>query len=134
MDHINYWAVLAAAVSAFLLGGIWYSKAVFGATWGREAGVNLETANTKKGHGAVVFGVSFVFSLIAAFVFALFLGRDPLLAYAVQSGLAIGVCWVATSFGINYLFAGRSLKHFLIDAGYHVAQFTLYGVILGLWH
>lgn len=132
MEDINYWAVLVAAASAFVLGGAWYSPALFGRIWHREAGVNYDQPKT--GHGPVVFGVSFLFSLIAAFVFALFLGRDPTFAYAVQSGFGIGLCWVATSFGINYLFAGRSLKLFLIDAGYHIAQFTLYGVILGLWH
>lgn len=134
MDSINYWAVIAAAASAFLLGGIWYSMALFGGLWRREAGVNYDPADKKKAHGVAIFGVSFLFSLIAATVFALFLGPAPALAHAVRDGFAIGLCWVATSFGINYLFASRTLKLFLIDAGYHVAQFTLYGVILGLWH
>mgnify|MGYP001792400874 CR=1 FL=1 len=53
---------------------------------------------------------------------------------AVGVGLIVGVCWVATSFGINYLFARRSLKLWLIDAGYHTLQFALYGLVLGLWH
>lgn len=135
MEDINYLAVvLAAAVALFILGGLWYSPALFGATWGRESGIAYDAAQAKKGHGAVVFGASFVFALIAAFVFATALGPDPPLAYAVKSGFTIGLCWVATSFGINYLFAGRTLKLFLIDAGYHIAQFTLYGLILGLWH
>jgi hypothetical protein len=132
MEQVNFLAVLVAAVSAFLLGGLWYSPALFGKTWEREAGVSLD--QPKKGHSAIVFAVSFLFSLIAATVFALFLGRNPPLNTAVRDGLAIGACWVATSFGINYQFANRTFKLFLIDAGYHVTQFTLYGVILGLWH
>ena len=28
----------------------------------------------------------------------------------------------------------RSFKLWLIDGGYHTLQFTLYGLILGLWH
>ena len=132
MEQINYWAVLAAAISAFLLGGLWYSPALFLRVWERESGISLD--QPKRTHGAIVFAVSFIFSLIAATVFALFLGRNPPLNTAVRDGLAIGSCWVATSFGINYQFANRTFKLFLIDAGYHVAQFTLYGVILGLWH
>ncbi len=132
MEQVNFLAVLVAAVSAFLLGGLWYSPALFGKIWEREAGVSPD--QPKKTHGAIVFVVSFIFSLIAAAVFALFLGRNPPLGTAVRDGLAIGACWVATSFGINYQFANRTFKLFLIDAGYHVAQFTLYGVILGLWH
>lgn len=132
MAQINFLAVLVAAASAFLLGGAWYSPILFGKIWGREAGVSDDPP--KKGHPAIVFAVSFIFSAIAATVFALFLGRSPSLTTAVRDGLAIGTCWVATSFAINYQFANRTFKLFLIDAGYHVAQFTLYGVILGLWH
>lgn len=131
MEQVNFLAVLVAAASAFLLGGLWYSPALFGKTWAREAGVSDEQPRR---HSAIVFGVSFIFALIAATVFALFLGRNPPLTTAVRDGLAIGACWVATSFGINYQFANRTFKLFLIDAGYHVAQFTLYGVILGFWH
>lgn len=132
MEQINFLAVLVAAVSAFLLGGLWYSPALFLRIWERESGVSLD--QPKKTHGVIVFAVSFIFSLIAATVFALFLGRNPPLNAAIRDGLAIGSCWVATSFGINYQFASRTFKLFLIDAGYHVAQFTLYGIILGLWH
>jgi Protein of unknown function (DUF1761) len=132
LEQINFLAVILAAASAFLLGGLWYSPVLFGKIWAREAGIPYD--QPKKTHGAIVFAVSFIFSLIAATVFALFLGRNPALNTAVRDGLAIGACWVATSFGINYQFAGRPFKLFLIDAAYHVAQFTLYGLILGLWH
>ena len=132
MEQVNFFAVLAAAVSAFLLGGLWYSPILFLRTWERESGTSLD--QPRKPHGAIVFAVSFLFSLTAATVFALFLGRNPPLGAAVRDGLTIGACWVATSFGINYQFSNRTFKLFLIDAGYHVAQFTLYGLILGLWH
>jgi hypothetical protein len=33
MEEINYLAVIAAAASAFFLGGLWYSPKVFGAIW-----------------------------------------------------------------------------------------------------
>ena len=81
-----------------------------------------------------MFGGAFVLSLVAAAVFALFLGPAPAPSLAIGAGAAAGLCWVAASFGIDYLFAGRSLKLWLIDGGYHTAQFTLFGVVLGLWH
>ncbi len=37
MNDVNLWAVLAAALSSFLLGGLWYSRALFGVMWHREA-------------------------------------------------------------------------------------------------
>ena len=43
-----------------------------------------------------------------------------------------GIGFVAASFGINYQFAQRSFKLWLIDGGYHAIQFVLCGLILGL--
>jgi hypothetical protein len=42
------------------------------------------------------------------------------------------LCWVAGSFGINYLFERRPLGLWLINGGYHTLQFTVFGLILGL--
>jgi hypothetical protein len=47
---------------------------------------------------------------------------------------AVGAGIAATSFGINYQFAGRSFKLFLIDGGYHTVQFALYGAIYAGLH
>jgi hypothetical protein len=35
--------------------------------------------------------------------------------------------------GVTYLFEHRSLKLFLINAGYQVVTFTVMGAILGAW-
>ena len=129
MSEVNYLAVIAAATSSFVLGGLWYGP-LFKVAWCREAGID---PGSKPAHPGAVFGAAFVFSVLAAYVFAVFLGVKPV-SDAVGVGLIVGVCWVATSFGINYLFARRSLKLWLIDAGYHTLQFALYGLVLGLWH
>jgi hypothetical protein len=81
----------------------------------------------------MVFGLSFVLALAAAAVFALFLGPDPDFGFGLGAGFSAGLCWVAASFGINYLFEARSFKLWAINGGYHTLQFTLYGLILALW-
>jgi hypothetical protein len=131
MENLNWWAIVLAAVCSFLLGGPWYSSAMFGKVWNREA---KHTEPPGSGHPARVFGLSFVFALIAAAAFAWWLGPKPPLQSALGSGLLVGACFVATSFGINYQFANRSTLMWLIDGGYHVAQFVLFGLVLGLWH
>lgn len=129
MPDVDWLAVLVAAVSAFVLGGIWYGP-LFKVAWCREAGIDMDA---KGRHPAAVFGGAFVLSLVAAWAVAALAGRsDPSLPFALHVGFLAGLCFVATSFGINYLFAGRSLKLWLIDAGYHVLQFTLYGLVIGL--
>jgi hypothetical protein len=127
---LNWLAVVAAAVSAFVLGGIWYGP-LFKHAWCREAGIDMHGV---KRHPAGVFGTAFVAALVAAAAFAWWIGPAPELEYAVRHGVLAGLGIAGMSFGINYAFAGRSLKLWLIDAGYHTLQFALYGMILGAWH
>jgi len=122
--------VLAAAASSFVLGGLWYSPALFLKPWNKAMG----RSDKDNGHPARVFGLSFVFALVAALVFAMLLGPSPVLSEAWKAGLLVGVGFVAMSFGINYQFANRPIVVWLIDGGYHTTQFVLYGLILGAWH
>lgn len=131
MDPINILAVIVAAASSFLVGGLWYSPVLFGSVWNRENGSDTKAGS---GHPAKVFGVSFIFSLIAAFAFAVWLGPNPPIADATFRGLLAGFGMVAASFGINYQFANRSALLWLVDGGYHTVQFLIFGLILGAWH
>lgn len=130
MPEFNIWAVLAAAVSAFILGGLWYSPVLFGKVWQREAGLSDE--QIKAGNMGLIFGLSFVACLAASFVFAMFLGPRPSVTLGLGAGFSAGLFWVGSSFAINYLFERKSLKLFLVNGGYHTLQFTLIGVILSL--
>jgi drug/metabolite transporter (DMT)-like permease len=55
------------------------------------------------------------------------------MALGLGAGFSAGLCWVSASFGVNYLFERKSMKLFLINAGYHTLQFTVIGLILALW-
>ena len=132
MIDINYLAVVVAALSAFALGGLWYSPLLFGNGWMTAAGITSE--QTQQANMAKVFAVSFVCSLLGACVFAMFLGPAPSLQLGVGAGFAAGLFWVAGSFAINYQFEQRPLKLLLINGGYFTTQYTLYGLVLGLWH
>jgi Protein of unknown function (DUF1761) len=127
--HINWLAILVAALSAFVLGGLWYGP-LFKHAWCREAGIDADAAPK---HPQRVFGAAFVASFIAAAAFAWIIGPAPGLRMAVVAGAVAGLAIVAMSFGINYAFAQRSYKLWLIDGGYHTLQFTLYGLVIGLW-
>ena len=132
MPDVNMLAVLLCAVSSLVLGGIWYSPALFAKPWQRAAGLSEERAAS--GNLVMIFSLSFLLSLIAAFLFAMFLGREFGLGPSIAAGASAGLCWVAASFGINYLFERRPLRLWLINGGYHTLQFTLFGLILGLMH
>jgi hypothetical protein len=132
MPELNWLAVLAATIAAFVLGGVWYSPLLFAKRWQAAAGLSDE--QLKSANPALVFGGSFVLAFVASAMFAMFLGPRPELLFATSAGFAAGLCWVGTSFGINGLFQREPLSLVLINAGYHTLQFTLIGLVLGLWH
>ncbi len=127
---INYLAVGAAALVAFLVGGLWYSPVLFGKVWAREN--KLSDEDLRSGNVALVFGGSFVLALVMSLNLAAFIGQAGV-GFAAMAGFAAGFGWVAAGMGITYLFERRSRMLFFIDAGYHVVTMTLMGVILGLW-
>ncbi len=130
LDSINYFAVLVAALSAFIIGGLWYSV-LFAKAWMVENDFKEETL--RNSNMATIFGGSFILSLLISFVLALFLGPDRDALNGTLAGFMAGLFWVATAMGITYLFERKSMKLFLINAGYHVITFTLMGLILGVW-
>jgi hypothetical protein len=130
LDSINYLAVIVAALSAFIIGGLWYSV-LFGKTWMVENGFTEESL--KNSNMAMIFGGSFVLSFIISFILVLFLGPERDAAFGASAGFMAGFFWVATAMGITYLFERKSLKLFFINAGYHVITFTVMGLILGVW-
>ena len=130
LESINYFAVVVAALSAFLIGGLWYSL-LFAKPWMKENGFTEE--ELRKGNMGKIFGGSFILALIISFVLVLFLGPDRNASIGATAGFMAGVFWVAAAMGITYLFERKSFKLFLINAGYHVLTFTIMGLILGAW-
>ncbi len=130
---LNYLAILVAAVSTFVLGGLWYSPALFGRAWMQEMGFTEESLKAKGDVGRIM-GVSVVLELIMAFNLAAFIGARASLKFGLLAGAAAGVGWVALALGVTYLFERKSLRLFFINAGYHAVAFTVMGGILGAWH
>jgi hypothetical protein len=130
MFEINLPGAAVAALATFVIGGPWYSNALFGERWRRAMGVSAEA---KPGHPARVFGLAYVFSFVATAFLSTLIASGAGALIGLRIGLVIGLCIVATSFGVNYMFANRPATALLIDGGYHVAQFAAFGLILGLW-
>jgi hypothetical protein len=131
MPPVNLLAVGAAAVVCFVVAGLWYSPVMFFKAWAAEVGLTAEDAAKNR---PLKLASAFVLVLVGALVFAFFLGPKVTPLQGTLYGFAAGLTWVAFSIGLNYLFEGKSLKLFLINGGYHTVEFTLIGLILGLWH
>jgi Protein of unknown function (DUF1761) len=127
---LNFWAIFVAALSAFLIGGVWYSPALLGSAWKKANGFLSE----EPGAGPKVFVIGFVLSLVMAVNLAMFL-NDPktTLAWGATAGFLAGFGWVAMGMGIVALFERRSLRYVLINGGYLTVALTAMGAILGAW-
>jgi Protein of unknown function (DUF1761) len=130
MFEVNLPGAAVAALATFVIGGPWYANAMFGERWRRAMGVS---SDAKPGHPAGVFGLGYVFSIVATAFLSTLIASGARALAGLRIGLLIGLCVVATSFGVNYMFANRPAAALLIDGGYHIAQFAAFGLILGLW-
>ncbi len=132
MESVNWLAVLGAALATFVLGGLWYSPALFGRSWMTECG--FTEADLQKGSMGKIFGFAFLFSLIMAANLALFLA-DPKTdaAWGATAGFLAGFGWVALGLGVIGLFERKSWKYIFINGGYMTVAFVIMGLILGVW-
>ncbi|HSS20679.1 MAG TPA: DUF1761 domain-containing protein [Pyrinomonadaceae bacterium] len=131
-SKINYLAVLLAAISSFVLGGLWYSPLLFGKAWMRAN--NLTDADLQSFSKARMFGWSFVFSLVMALNLAMFLaGPNTNASWGMAAGALTGLGWIAMAIGIIGVFENRSWAYIVINGAYMTVALTLMGLIIGAW-
>lgn len=128
IQNLNWLAIIVAALSTFMIGGLWYS--VFEKPW--MAANNFTNEDLKKRKMPVIFGLSFFFAFFMSLNLAMFIGKEDL-AYGTIAGFLTGFGWVALGIAIIALFENRPLKYVLINGGYMIVSFTLMGAILGTW-
>jgi len=131
METVNWLAVAIAGISAFVLGGVWYSPALFGKAWMKENNMSVE--DVQKGNKAKIFGWSFILSLVMAVNLAMFL-NDPKtnLELGIIYGLLTGV-WIFCGIAIVALFEHRSARYIFVNGGYMLVALGLMGAIIGAW-
>ena len=131
-EKINWLAVVAAALSTFALGGLWYSPLLFAGAWMRENGFTDE--HVARFNKVRAFGGSFALTLVMSANLAVFLADDQTtVVWGMTAGALAGGGWVAASIGIIGLFENRSWTYILINGGYQLVAFTIMGAILGAW-
>lgn len=128
---LNFWAILVATVAAFVVGAVWYSPILFGTAWMKENGFTEEEVRNANMGKAYFF--AFVLTMIMAVNLAAFLGGSADLTWGLTAGALTGIGWISAGLGILYLFEGKSMRLFLINAGYMTVILILMGGIIGLW-
>ena len=131
MSTINWLAIAVAGISAFVLGGVWYSPALFGKAWMKENNMSVE--DVQKGNKAKIFGWSFILCLLMAVNLAMFLNDPKInLEMGIIYGLLTGV-WIFCGIAIVALFEHRSARYIFVNGGYMLVALGLMGAIIGAW-
>ena len=135
---VNYVSVFAAAIAAMGLGFLWYGP-IFGKQWKYLMGLTDESMKqTTLTPGQAMAG-GFVMTLIMAYVLAhaLIFASTYLRASGISAGLMAGF-WNWLGFVVpvtagTYLWEGKPLKLWGLNASYYLASLLIMGGILALW-
>jgi hypothetical protein len=134
MLGINYWAVIVAAVVAFVMGGLWYSPLLFGKAWLKLRGMNsVDTTATEMRPAEIL--AEFVRGLIVAVVLAGFVVHLGVVNWvgAIYLGLAVWIGFQATGVVGSVIHEHYPVKLFAIHSGDALAKTLVMTVILGVW-
>lgn len=130
-SHINWLAIVAASLSAFMVGGIWYSKSLFGNAWMVDSNLNME--QIQAGNKGRVFGFTAIFSLIMAANLGMFLADAKTdVSWGATAGFLAGI-WTFSAIAIHSLFELKCWRYIFINGGYSLVSLTLMGTIIGAW-
>lgn len=130
-SHVNYMAILVAAIAGMAIGFLWYSKLMFAEMWTKEAKPKSYDSNANVTLYLVNYLVYFVMAYALSQLIFFFDLRG------VVEGMLAGV-FAFTGFAgaaafTENLFSGRSWKLFAINYGYQLVNLVVMGIVLAVW-
>lgn len=131
---INYWSVIAAALSTMVIGALWYGP-LFGKRWVALMGIKSDDMGRMQGSARNSYVVASLTALIGAFVLANLAAalKANTVADAVTLGFAVWAGFVAVQHVDSVIWEGKSWKLFTINAGNRLVAILASSLILTLW-
>lgn len=136
---INFLAVAVSTIIAMALGAWWYGP-LFGKRWLEVIGateMDLEARKEMQKSAGPLYGVQFALTVLQVSVLAYLLSTTDALGgitHALLIYLAFIVPTVAAGAMWNNDSAKVSWARFLIQGGYQLVLFLMFGLILTLWN
>lgn len=124
---VNLTIVLLSAIASMVFGGIWYSL-LFGKAWAQGLGKTKEQLGNPW-VGMIVMFLSLLVMATGLSLLMIFLDVQ-LVSGGLKLGILIGLGFVAAAMLTNNVYEGRSIKLFMINAGYQAGSIILMSVIL----
>lgn len=112
-EGVNWLAVGAGTIASLLLGGLWYSRRLFGRKWAKAVG--LDPANA----GAMPMGALF-FQLLATLLLACVVGVTETRQDLFE--MILVVLTIAAFIVANGLFARKGQDAIIVEAGFVLAM------------
>jgi hypothetical protein len=133
-EAVNWLAVLAATLVAFVLGGVWYGP-LFGAAWMESIGLDPQAVKGAPKTGLRrLMAINILLTWCAAVTLAVFLGDRATPSSGARYGLLVGLLWIGVAIAVGALYERKPFSYVAINVGYWTLAFTLMGAILGIWH
>jgi hypothetical protein len=129
---VNWLAIAASVIANFVIGGLWYSPALFVRPWLNMSGVNKQVFDA--GLPKALLG-----DLLSAIAMAIVLNQLLRWSGAIGfgSGLLVSVVvwvgFVASVLLTQVTYEHRPFAFFSISAGYRFATLIVMGIILSTW-
>ena len=136
---INWLAVGVAVVVVFIAGALWFGPKTFFPVWWRALGKDPDEMGSTGMNMGVVFGSTAIAAAVQVIGIALAIGVATLAFGAVGPlggaliGLTLGVVFTAAGSLSHRLFGQQGFKVWLIEVGSDVLNYTLAGLIIGLF-
>ncbi|MCC6290991.1 DUF1761 domain-containing protein [Candidatus Nomurabacteria bacterium] len=135
---VNYLAVLVGAVLSMVVGAIWYGP-LFGKKWLEIVGaseVDLETRRQMQKSAGPLYVVQFFLTLFQVLVLAILVNNANAFSGISVSFLVWAAFIMPTVAGCAMWTSEPSKQkwaRFLIQAGYQLVLFIIFGLLLQLW-
>ena len=144
LPQVNYLAVLVVGIVLFLLGGLWYSPALFAKRWIALHGRTEEQmkADAARANMPIMYMSAFVCALIIGWGLAVLANSfmpsaATTTANWILRGVKLGIfAWFAFVLPTTYttsLFSMKPKALWLIDSGYILVSFMIAGAIILGW-
>lgn len=135
---INYWAVLVCGIFAMAFGAIWYGP-IFGKKWLEIIGAtpeDLEARKKMQKSAGPLYLVQFLLTLFQVLILA-HLIADTTRVTGLERALWIWVAFVMPTLAGAVMWTNEKTKakwaRFLIQSGYQLILFIVFGLIIQYW-
>ena len=134
LGKLNWWAVLFATLSSFVVGFLWYDKRTFGKQWMKLVGLTEKQMNNSAGMTKTFTwtAIASLFSAVTLGYLMIALGITGLLEGLVF-GATIGAVFRLGGHVIHNGFSQRPAALTAIDGGHDIIALSVAGALLGMW-